>query len=349
MHIEEALGFNDVMLRPKFSDIRSRSEVSLEVELTKGFKTSMPIIPSNMKTIISPEVIEYFYQQKAIVIMHRFCPFDEQISLAKSLQEKYGNDVFNYVGFSVGVKKEDYDNVDVLIKSGVKIILIDVAHGHHILCIEMTQYIAKRYPEVLLISGNTATYEGAMSLYDSGADIVKCNIGSGSICTTRVMTGNGMPQISTLDETSQAKFDYNLSKDAKEYNGKKVFILSDGGAASPGDVAKGLCFADLVMTGNLVAGCDECPGDIMLVNGEKYKAYDGSSTHRGNYTEGVRATVKAKGPIENVIQSIKEGLQSACSYQGVRKVQNLQDDPQFVKISAAGLKESQAHDVFVVR
>lgn len=341
MDIQESLGFDDVMLRPKYSNVRSRSNVNLEVALTKNKKTSLPIIPSNMKTIISKEMIEYFYQQKAITIMHRFCSIQEQIDLAHSLEDKYGQTIWNYLGFSVGVKEEDYKNVDTLVKTGAEILLIDVAHGHHILCLEMTKYIAKKYPEVLLISGNSATYEGALAIFRAGADIVKCNVGSGSICSTRIQTGNGMPQITTLDETQQARRQYEKEGD------RPVFIISDGGAKNSGDLAKALCFADLCMTGNLVAGCDECPGDIMLVDGVKYKAYHGSSTHRGSYTEGVQATVKAKGPVSKVVQSIKEGLESACSYQGVNDIRDLQKDPKFVKITSAGLRESHPHDVII--
>jgi IMP dehydrogenase len=205
----------------------------------------------------------------------------------------------------------------------------------------MTKYIANTYPEVLLIAGNTATYDGAMFLYECGANIVKCNVGSGSICLTRINTGNGIPAITTLIDSVKAKHDF------EKKSGKKVFLMSDGGVKVPGDLVKGLCFADLMMCGNIFSGSDETPTDDIIIDGKSYKSYAGSSTHRGNYSEGVSALVEAKGPVEKIITSFTEGLRSGMSYQGANDLLRLKDSPQFVKITQAGMVESNAHNVIL--
>lgn len=339
----EALGFDDLMLIPKHSTVSSRANVDLKVELSKGFKTSIPIIASNMKTVTGIDMLKFFYSKKAIIFMHRFLPFQDQMMLFSNLFDEHGDDVFNYVGASVGIKDGDYDKVDRLIDNGIKLILIDVAHGHSEKCIKMTQYISTKYPQCFLISGNSATYEGALAILEAGADVVKCNVGSGSICSTRIQTGNGLPQMTTLFETRRAKEDYE-----HKYN-RKVFILSDGGAKSSGDLVKALTMADLVMTGNLFSGCDETPGEMIKIDGKAFKRYDGSSTHRGNHTEGVQSLVHTKGSVSNVLQSLLEGIASGCSYQGAHNLQQLKDEPQFAKITAAGYRESQPHDVIVIK
>ena len=335
--VKEALSYDDVMLIPKYSDIRSRSSVDTSVDLGKGVKISNPVVPSNMKAIIGPEMIEKMYAKKMMSIMHRFVSIDEQIKIAEDLLAKHGKDIFNYFGFSVGVKTEDYDNLKRIIDLGVKIICIDVAHGHSIQCEDMTKHISSTYPDVLLISGNVATYEGAMFLYECGADIVKCNVGSGSICLTRINTGNGVPAITTLIDTAKAKQDFQVK------NGKKVFLMSDGGVKTAGDLVKGLCFADLMMCGNLFSGCDESPAEKFVIDGQTYKTYAGSSTHRGNFTEGVSALVLSKGPVDKIVQSFTEGLQSGMSYQGAHNLKELRNDPKFIKISNSGMMESGAH------
>jgi IMP dehydrogenase len=339
--VEEALGYDDVMLIPKHSSIKSRANVDVSVELLKGIKLSSPIVPSNMKTIVGPKMIEKMYEHKMMSVMHRFISIDEQIKIGQDLLKKHGKDIFNYLGYSIGVKEDDYKNLSRIIDLGVKIIVVDVAHGHSDNCGDMTKYIANTYPEVLLIAGNTATYDGAMFLYECGANIVKCNVGSGSICLTRINTGNGIPAITTLIDSVKAKHDF------EKKSGKKVFLMSDGGVKVPGDLVKGLCFADLMMCGNIFSGSDETPTDDIIIDGKSYKSYAGSSTHRGNYSEGVSALVEAKGPVEKIITNFTEGLRSGMSYQGANDLLRLKDSPQFVKITQAGMVESNAHNVIL--
>ena len=336
----DSFSFDDVSLVPKFSAIKSRSEIDLSVELSKGVKLKLPIIPANMKTILNIEAAFEFYKLGTMAIMHRFATMEQQIFWLKSAKEwKNG---LNYVGFSVGVQAQDYKNVDTFAKLGAKIICIDIAHGHSQMCIDMTKYIAEKYPHIFLISGNVCTADGTIALWSAGADAVKENVGAGSICTTRIMTGNGVGQLSAIVAAHSAR------EETEKRLGKKLFIISDGGANASGQLVKGLCFSDLVMTGNLFAGAEECPGEIKTIDGKKYKSYAGSSTHKSSHIEGVEALVLAKPSIANIMQTLCEGIRSGCSYQGVNDLKELRRDPQFVRITHATLKESGAHDVAMV-
>ncbi len=332
----EAFSFDDLMLIPKFSDVKSRSSIDLSIKLCKGFEFVLPFTPSNMKTIMSPEMARVFYEEKALAIFHRFAPLEEQLSWLKSINEwEKGN---NYIGFSIGVKKEDYQAVDTLVNNGAKILLIDIAHGHSEHCVAMTQYIASKYPNVLLISGNVATGDGARALFKAGADIVKVNVGSGSLCSTRITTGCGLPSLTSLSDC------YDSKKELERYLGRKLFLMQDGGVKNSGDISKALCFADIVMSGSLFSATDQTPGKIFEQDNLKYKLYTGSSTHKTNHREGIEALKIYKGDVHPIIQQLKEGIASACSYQGVHKVSDLQKDPRFVKISTAGYRESAPHD-----
>lgn len=338
MNIVEALSFDDVLLVPKYSEVKSRSEVSLAVGLSKGFKFDTPIVPSNMKTICELEMAKLFYNNKSLAVLHRFIDFKHQLNWIDEIKN-WGNDVFNYIGFSVGVKKEDYNKVDELYFGGVKIICIDVAHGDSIQCVNMTKYIAEKYPDVLLISGNVATGNGAITLWKSGADIVRVGIGGGSLCTTRIMTGNGVVGFTSIKDCFDAKLNFE-----RQFN-KKVFLMQDGGLHSSGCLSKALCFADFCMIGSLFSGTDEASGEIIELNNIKYKKYVGSSTHKKDHIEGVESLKKYKGSGQKVIKILSDGIKSCCSYQGVFNLNDLKINPIFMKHTQLGLNESNFHHI----
>lgn len=338
--IREALTFDDVLLEPKFSNIESRSNIDLSVKLSKGIETKFPIIPANMKTICGEAMSQHFASIGGLAILHRFMPETNQLDM---LQLAVNNNYQNNIGFSVGVKEPDYDMVKTFVVHGAKILCIDVAHGQSKLTTDMCEFIKKTYPDIFLIAGNVATGIGANLLWRSGADAVKVGIGPGSLCTTRIETGNGVPQLTALMDAYEAK--EHLQKNYKI--GHDLFIIADGGIKGAGDCVKALCFADLVMAGNIFAGTSEAPGETLVLDGITYKSYDGSSTHKTNHIEGVRALVPHKGPVQNVITKLTEGIRSGLSYQGAGNLQELKEDPQFVRITNAGLKESHPHDVKV--
>lgn len=334
MILREALAYDDVLLTPQYSEIESRSQINLEVDLGP-VRYSHPIIPANMKTVTGLEMADAIARSGGLSIMHRFMSLQDQIYICSKMISNFG---YTSIAASVGIKKEDLENVNIFLHNGVKLFCIDIAHGDSKYCVDMIKNIKSFEPTAFIIAGNVATGTGAIRLWEAGADVVKVGVGPGSLCTTRVETGNGVPQLSALMDVSHA-----LKTNAKNLQGKK--IIADGGIKSAGDIVKALCFADMVMIGNLFAGTDESPGEIIDINGRSYKSYVGSSTHKTNHVEGVSAMVPYKGPVEHILTKLLEGLRSGCSYQGVSNLYELKDNPVFIKITNAGLRESHPHDV----
>jgi IMP dehydrogenase/GMP reductase len=342
MMIEEGYCFDDLLLVPKYSEIKSRADVSLEVDLGKK-KFKHPIIPANMSTIISEKMCENFYLSGGLCFVHRFMEPTEQLDIIKNLEKKYGKTVRDHIGVSLGVKKEDYELADYFVKNGVEIICIDIAHGHSLGCMNMVKYISAKYPNVFLVAGNVATGEGALDLWESGADCIKVGVGSSGICSTRIVTSNGVAQMSAIMDVANMK-----KRWESRLNNKKVSFISDGGCSKPGDVGKSLTMADMVMVGNLVSGCDECPGNIIELEGKKFKRYDGSSTKKqgGKRVEGVKALVPYKsGGVKKILDNLFEGIQSCASYQGVDNLIDLKKNPVFKRVSSSGVRESKLHDI----
>jgi IMP dehydrogenase len=334
----QGLTYDDVLLIPQYSEVESRSHVDTSVTLSKGLKSRLPIVPANMKTVTGFQMAIEIFNLGGIAILHRFMPFKEQLEFA---QKYTRSNLMNHLGFSVGVKSEDYENLPKLVEAGVKIICIDIAHGDSKMCVDMTKHISTTYPNVFLISGNVATYGGTARLLEAGADMVKVGIGPGSLCTTRVETGNGVPQLSAImfADYARAEFEYRTKK--------KVFIMADGGIKNAGDCVKALCYADMVMAGNLFAGSEETPGRVISVDGKLYKDYVGSSTHKGSHVEGVAALVPLKGHTKDIVQKLNEGIKSGCSYQGSSNLTELKQKFQMMRMTGASLHESHPHNAHV--
>jgi IMP dehydrogenase/GMP reductase len=332
--ISEGLTFDDVLLVPQHTDIDSRSKVDISVVMGKrSFKH--PIIPANMKTVMGEEMARHVIQSGGLAILHRFMLMSDQIDIARS----FGSEL----AVSVGVKQSDREMVEEFYKAGTRTICIDIAHGDSKMCIEMISWIKQNAPDMFIIAGNIATAYGARRLWMSGADAVKVGVGSGSLCTTRIETGNGVPQLSAIMNVHRERGILLTEKLIKE----PAYIISDGGCREAGDLVKSLCFADMVMTGNLFAGCEETPGDKVMIDGVAYKQYVGSSTHKANHIEGVAAMVPYKGYYQTVLTKLVEGIQSGMSYQGAHNLAELRDNPEFVRITNAGLIESHPHNVVI--
>lgn len=343
MEIREGLTFDDVLLVPNYSEIESRASVDLSVELPKGIKLKNPIIPANMKTVTGRAMAQAMHDLGGMAILHRFMTLPLQIEAFKNIHNYSGEYlVEDHVGFSIGVKHSDEHAVRCWAEAGAKIACVDVAHGDSKLTLDMCEWIAKTYPEMLLIAGNVATGSGARRLWNAGVDVVKVGVGPGSLCTTRIETGNGVPQLTALMDVAEER-----DKLKTNVQQKTLPIIADGGIKNAGDCVKALCFADLVMAGNIFAGAIETPGNTVTMNGLLYKEYVGSSTHKTNHVEGVSAMVPQKGHVRDIMTKLLEGVRSGCSYQGSRNLLELKDNPQFVKITNAGLKESHPHDVIL--
>ena len=343
--MEEALTFNDVLMEPRYSEITSRSLVSTKVKLKKpGFAVELqhPMIVANMKTLMSEEMADAIFASGGLGLMHRFTSIEEQIAVPIALEQKHGKAIWNHIGMSIGIKSTDKEAVDHFVSKGTKVICIDIAHGDSAGCIEMCAWIHEKHPEVFLIAGNVATYEGTMRLFSAGADAVKVGVGAGSLCSTRIETGCGVPSLHAIQEGVEARDHYtnNLGY------GEQRYIIADGGMKIVGDCCKALaCGADLLMCGNMFAGTDETPCPIQVIDGQSYKSYVGSSTHKTTHIEGVEAFVRAKGPMKDVLAKITDGIRSCCSYQGVDAIDKLRAVVKFVRITDHGWAESGAHDL----
>jgi IMP dehydrogenase len=322
--IRQGLTFDDVLLIPKHSDLKSRSEVDMGVDLGKGIRLSMPIISANMKSVSEQRMADAMHGLGGLAILHRFMDIKENVAMWRRCK---------HAGASIGVKKEDLERLEALTAAGCRIICVDVAHGDSDACVRMVEEVHKRHPEVLLIAGNVATADGALRLHKAGADVIKVGIGPGSLCTTRIETGHGVPQLTALMDVHEAR----------RSSGAKFTVIADGGIKAAGDIVKALCFSEAVMIGNLLAGTEEAPGEIVAVNEQRYKQYNGSSTHKANHVEGVSTLVQYKGNAEHIITKLMEGVRSGCSYQGAHSILDLQKDPNFIMISHAGLAESHPH------
>jgi IMP dehydrogenase len=260
------------------------------------------------------------------------------------------------VGAAVGVGPDRDERVAALIKAGCDIIFIDTAHGHSKSVLESVKHIRKKFPDIQLIAGNIATAEGAEALIKAGADAVKIGVGPGSICTTRVIAGVGVPQISAIMECARI---------AEKYG---VPLIADGGVKYSGDITKALAAgAHCVMVGGLFAGTDDSPGESLLYQGRTYKVYRGMGSleamkmgSKDRYfqdeaedvklvPEGIEGRVPYRGPLSGTIYQLIGGLRSGMGYLGCRNIKELRTDPKFIRITASGLKESHVHDVIITK
>jgi len=326
IRISPAFTFDDVLLVPKHSTIRSRSLVNTNVDLGKGIFLSVPLVSSNMKTVTGPDMAMNIAKLGGLGLLHRFTSTSQQVR-----DYEYASKVHpNNVGISIGVN-DVVESRFLLNETNARIVCIDVAHGHMEACLEMTNMIAGEFPNILLIAGNVCTPEGAWDLVNAGADVVKIGVGPGSLCTTRIKTGNGVPQLTALD---------NVWSSFETKAGKKPTIIADGGFRTSGDIVKALCFSHAVMLGSILAGTDSSPGEVIEFEGKKYKQYSGSSTLKNHHVEGVSKFVPFKGSTESVIDELMQGVRSGMSYQGVDNLMDLKIDPEFVNVTRASLIES---------
>ncbi|MFP6822629.1 MAG: IMP dehydrogenase [Pseudomonadales bacterium] len=262
-------------------------------------------------------------------------------------------------GASVGTSDETDERVAALVEAGADIIVVDTAHGHSQRVLDRISWIKQKYPDVPILGGNVATRDGARALIDAGVDAIKVGIGPGSICTTRVVSGIGVPQITAIAEV------------AAESNGDAVPIVADGGVRFSGDIAKAVCAgANVVMVGALLAGTDEAPGDVELYQGRTYKSYRGMGSlgamaeqHGSSdryfqependlgklVPEGVEGRVPYRGPVGPVVHQLMGGLRASMGYTGSETIEVMRKEPEFIRISSASLSENHVHDVAITK
>jgi IMP dehydrogenase len=335
------LTFDDVLLIPRHSEISSRFNPQLESNLTRNFKIKTPIISANMDTVTEHEMAIKMSQLGGLGILHRFMTSDEQVKQVK-LVRQYVKPLGLPVAASIGVKEEGMRRADSLVDAGVDILTIDIAHGDSVMMFEILNYVKKKYPKIDIIAGNTATPEGVRGLVEHGADAVKIGIGPGSMCTTRIITGCGVPQLTAIAM---------CFNEAKKYN---VPVIADGGIKTSGDIVKAFAAgASTVMLGSMLSGCLETPGEI---EGGR-KRYRGMASKdaqvlwrgelpQGMAPEGEARWVNCKGSVENIMHELTGGLRSGMTYLNSHSIDEISKNARFMEITTSGMMESKPHGLF---
>jgi IMP dehydrogenase len=350
--IKEALTFDDVTMTPKYSEVLP-SEVDTSINLSKNLILKIPLLSSAMDTVTESKMAIAIAKAGGIGIIHRNLDIKKQISEIKKVKAKK-----LLVGAAVGAGPLELKRADAILKEKVDLIVVDTAHGHSKKVAEIIKKIKrKKDKKTSLCAGNIATSEAAKFLIKLGVDVIKVGIGPGSICTTRLVAGIGMPQLSAILEVK------------KGIKNKKVKLISDGGIKYSGDIAKALAAgADAVMIGSLFAGTSEAPGKLIKKKGKLYKNFRGMGSvgamNKGSadryfqkkqrdtskyVPEGVEGLVKFKGDVKNIIYRLVGGLKSSMGYLGSKRVISLRNKPNFIKITKAGFYESMVHNVDQVK
>ena len=350
--IKEALTFDDVTLAPKYSDILP-SEVDTSIILSKFLKLKIPLLTSAMDTVTESKMAIAIAKAGGIGIIHRNLNIKKQVQEIKKVKKQK-----LLVGAAVGAGSNELARAKAILKEGINMIVVDTAHGHTKKVSEMIKFIKKeKNSKTALCAGNIATAEAARYLNKLGVDIIKVGIGPGSICTTRLVAGIGVPQLTAI---------LNVRNAIKK---SKVKIISDGGIKYSGDLAKAFAAgADAVMIGSLFAGTDETPGKLIKKNGKLFKSFRGmgsvgamnkgsadryfQSKQKDNskyVPEGVEGLAKYKGKVSKVIFKLVGGLRSSMGYLGSKQIKYLRKKPRFVKITKAGFYESMVHNVDIVK
>ncbi len=345
--INEALTFDDVLILPKYSNVLP-GNTNISINLSKKITLKVPFLSSAMDTVTESKMAIAMANEGGLGIIHRNLKIKKQTQ--EIIKVKKNNLL---VGAAIGTSNEDLERAKSLIGNGVDLIVIDTAHGHSEKVLRILSKVKKINLKIPICVGNIATGEAAKKLYNSGADIIKVGIGPGSICTTRIVAGVGVPQISAIMDVKKA------------LNKKKIKIISDGGIKFSGDIAKALAAgADAIMMGSIFAGTDESPGKKFKLKGRIYKQYRGmgsigamSSGSANRYfqknfkdkskfvPEGVEGRVMYKGNISKIIYQLKGGLRSSMGYIGAKNLLEITKKAKFIKITKAGFYESMVHSV----
>ncbi|MBZ4029179.1 IMP dehydrogenase [Lactobacillus johnsonii] len=361
---KKGLTFDDVLLIPAESHVLP-NEVKLDTKLASNLQLHIPLIFAGMDTVTEGNMAIAMAENGGLGVIHKNLSIEAQVEEVKKAKGKtvdpnlphpaVDNQGRLLAAAAVGVTSDTFERAESLLEAGADAIVIDTAHGHSAGVLRKIKEIREHFPNATLIAGNVATGEGTAALFDAGVDVVKVGIGPGSICTTRIVAGVGVPQITAI---------YDAASVAQKY-GKK--IIADGGIKYSGDVVKALAAGgNAVMLGSMFSGTTEAPGTIFTNEGKQFKSYRGmgsvgamSQQHGSSdryfqggvneanklVPEGVEALVPYKGDVSNIIYQIDGGLRAGMGYVGAGTIEELIENSQFVQITNAGLRESHPHDV----
>lgn len=349
--MREGITFDDVLIVPAYSDIESRSDISLRQEFL-GLELELPIISANMDYVTGSEMVIAMRQNGGLGILHRF--YTSDFWLQADLMEIWGEDDGFPIIVSLGTrdipaslrKLEEMRNpkwneyAESIGYTGITpyAVCVDVAHGEHSKVVGLIKQLRQEIPGVYIIAGNVATKSGFIRLVQAGADAVKIGIGPGSVCTTREVTGVGVPQLTAIMEVVRAR------KEQPQYS--HVKLIADGGIKTSGDIVKALAAgADTVMLGSLLAGSPECPGEVRVgPDNSRWRPYRGQSIFGTNglkfVPEGIEGWVKEKPPVAQTLAKLAGGIRSGMSYVGAKNLHELRENVEFIKISQSTHIES---------
>jgi IMP dehydrogenase len=334
---DHGLTFDDVLIIPKKSEVKSRRDPSLKSRITKTKYLETPIISANMDTVTESKMAMAMHQMGGLGILHRFMNTEQQVAEVALVK----NSGAAIVSASIGVNGDYKERADALVKAGVNLMTIDIAHGHSVLMMDTLKWLKDKFPDLEVIAGNLATPDAAVDLIEAGADAIKVGIGPGSMCTTRIITGAGVPQLTAIALCAEAASSYGVP------------VIADGGIRTSGDMVKAFAAgADVIMLGSMLSGTIETPGDI--VNGKKQ--YRGMASKKaqiswrgdmpqGMAPEGESTFVTIKGHVSDVIHELTGGIRSGMSYVNATSVLEIREKASFMEMSSNGISESRAHGV----
>lgn len=346
---DEYLTFDDVLLLPNYSEV-TPSKTDVAAILTKTIKLAIPLVSSPMDTVTESALAESLALEGGIGIIHRNLRIDAQAKQIAAVKSKK-----MLVGGALGVGEDFENRLKAVVGAKADVVVIDSSHGHTKHVIAATAAMKKKYPRLAVIAGNIATAEGAEALIKAGADCIRVGMGPGSICTTRVMSGMGVPQLSAV---------MNCVTVANKYG---IPVMADGGIRASGDIVKALAAgATTVMLGSIFASCDEAPGEVVMLDNRKYKYYRGMGSiaamkkgaaerygqkYEGRPSrlvpEGIEGLIPYKGKLNYVVHQLVGGIRSGMAYLGAKTIPELQEKARFIRVSHAALIESHPHSIKV--
>jgi IMP dehydrogenase len=337
MKFKEAVTYDDMLLVPQYSDITSRSEVNISSWLNSEHSLGLPILASPMDTVSEVDMSIAMAQAGGLAVIHRYNTIPEQGALVNQAANHASTSL---VAAAIGVTGDYLERATSVVSLGANVLCVDVAHGHHVMMKKALEQLRKSFGEdIYIIAGNVCTLEGVNNVSDWGADAIRCNIGGGSICSTRIVTGHGLPGLQTIFDCARTDRD--------------VKIIADGGIKTSGDIVKALAAgADFVMCGSLLAGTQESPGQIVtLPDGSRMKEYRGMASkdaqmdwrNKSSTPEGVASYIPFKGSVTDILADLRGGIQSGLSYSGARTIAQLQHKAEWARQTSAGTVESGTH------
>lgn len=344
--LEIGLTYDDVLLIPRRSRIRSRMQVNLNTQLTRQLRLELPVIAANMDLVCEGEMAVAMARLGGIGIIHRFMSSEHQAQEVAKVKRS-GDDL--PVGVAIGTDHDMRERMGACVEAGADVVVLDIAHGHAEHALDGVKQCKDAYPDTSLIAGNVATAEGALDLADAGADAVKVGVGPGGVCITRLVTGVGVPQLTALQQVFQS--------------GVEVPIIADGGIRHAGDIAKALAAgADTVMLGSLLAGTKESPGDVEQSSHGLIKRVRGMASREAvedraqrhgqeldeeyfeaRSPEGIESTVPYRGTVDKIVKSLMGGVKSAFSYLNAVDIAEFRANAHFIRVTPAGLREGMPH------